>query len=297
MELRHLRYFVTVIAEGSLHGASRKLNIAQPALSRRLMDLEAELGVALLFRSAKGVRPTPAGVEFLEKAKAALAGIEQASERARDIGAGRAGPLRFACAPLAVQMRFPLTALVRVREQSPAIRPQISVLRSGAQVPALLGGRFDLGVLYQQEPANDQLSYLELRTHRLVLAVPADHPLAGRSDARVVDLQGSKLLRAPNPLIEGYLQAACHRSGIAPLVVHPVENEAARLCLVAAGWALSLTNSSILDRRPPEGIAFVPIEDLDLKLTLAAVWPKGTETPLLRGFLDALSEASAAEHA
>src|SRR5438477_1223202 len=84
MELRHLRYFVAVAEEGSLlTAAERRLHTSQPSLSRQIRDLEAEIGVQLLERQARGVTLTAAGRVFLDHARLALLQVEAATEGAR----------------------------------------------------------------------------------------------------------------------------------------------------------------------------------------------------------------------
>src|SRR3979409_290473 len=84
MELRHLRYFIAVAEEGSLTvAAEKRLHTAQPSLSRQIRDLESEVGVPLLTRSARGVEVTAAGRGFRGHARLALAQVEAAAEAAR----------------------------------------------------------------------------------------------------------------------------------------------------------------------------------------------------------------------
>jgi LysR family hca operon transcriptional activator len=83
MELRHLRYFVAVADAGSLTvAAEQKLHTSQPSLSRQIRDLEQEVGVQLITRSAHGVELTPAGKAFLDRARMALPQAEAAKEAA-----------------------------------------------------------------------------------------------------------------------------------------------------------------------------------------------------------------------
>src|SRR5271163_395635 len=84
VELRHLRYFIAVVEEGSLTvAAERRLHTAQPSLSRQIRDLELEVGVPLLTRSSRGVELTVSGRVFLDHARLALAQVEAAAEAAR----------------------------------------------------------------------------------------------------------------------------------------------------------------------------------------------------------------------
>src|SRR4051794_41978467 len=98
MELRHLRYFVTVAEEGSITRAAEQLWIAQPGLSTQIRRLEAELGVQLLNRHTRGVELTPAGEVFLERARATLAAAEVAISTGADLAAGLLGTVRLGIA-------------------------------------------------------------------------------------------------------------------------------------------------------------------------------------------------------
>src|ERR1700740_57483 len=87
MELRHLRYFVAVVEEGSLTtAAERRLHTSQPSLSRQIRDLEDQVGAELLSRSVQGVELTAAGKAFLKHARLALMQVEAAVEAARRAG-------------------------------------------------------------------------------------------------------------------------------------------------------------------------------------------------------------------
>src|SRR6201988_3461477 len=84
MELRHLRYFVAVVEEGSLSTAAKlRLHTSQPSLSRQIRDLEYEVGVDLMSRSVHGIELTAAGKAFLDHARLALAKADAAVEAAR----------------------------------------------------------------------------------------------------------------------------------------------------------------------------------------------------------------------
>lgn len=122
MELRQLRYFVSVAREGSFSKASEKLHIAQPALSRQIQLLEDEFGVELLHRTAKGAHATEAGRRFKEMAEFVLNYVAEmkpsltqfASEPSASIVVGLPPSLAFMLAPRLVeetQRRFPLVTL------------------------------------------------------------------------------------------------------------------------------------------------------------------------------------------
>jgi DNA-binding transcriptional LysR family regulator len=94
MELRHLRYFVCVGEEEHFERAAERLQIAQPALTRQIQDLEKEFGFALLDRLPRGARLNAAGKSFLTEARRILQDVEEAKVRAERIAHGKAGSLR-----------------------------------------------------------------------------------------------------------------------------------------------------------------------------------------------------------
>src|SRR5438270_10978357 len=91
MELRHLRYFVAVAEELNFRKASDRLRVAQPALSRQIQDLEADVGTKLLDRNTSGVRLTDAGAAFLAETRLTLAQSQKAVAMAQEAAKGLRG--------------------------------------------------------------------------------------------------------------------------------------------------------------------------------------------------------------
>src|SRR3954452_6345032 len=142
MELRHLRYFVTVAEERSITRAAEQLWIAQPGLSTQIRRLEAELGVQLLNRHTRGVELTPAGEVFLERARATLAAAELASSTGADLAAGLLGTVRLGIATEAPAGLAPglLAAFGRDR---PDVEVTVFESYSGTLMRDLRDGRLD----------------------------------------------------------------------------------------------------------------------------------------------------------
>jgi DNA-binding transcriptional LysR family regulator len=104
MELRHLRYFVTVADEENVTRAAARLHVSQPPLSRQIRDLERELGVSLFERSANGLRLTEAGETFLAEARGVLESADEAVERVKAVALGKRGKVRVGYASGAVDI-------------------------------------------------------------------------------------------------------------------------------------------------------------------------------------------------
>src|SRR6516165_4368617 len=143
MELRHLRYFIAVADAGSLTvAAERKLNTSQPSLSRQIRDLEQEVGVQLMHRSAHGIELTPAGKAFLDHARMALIQAEAAKQAAQR--AAQPAKPTFALGFLSGVEIGLLPKVERIlREQFPGIDIRLSSDYSPVLAKALMRRRLD----------------------------------------------------------------------------------------------------------------------------------------------------------
>ena len=126
MELRHLRYFVTVAEELSFRRVARRLHVSHPALSQQIQDLENELGLKLLERNSRRVELTEIGRAFLSGARRALLAANQAITLAPEAAKGARGRLVIGCIGPLVSPFLP-NALARFREQRPLV--EATVLR------------------------------------------------------------------------------------------------------------------------------------------------------------------------
>lgn len=293
MELRHLRYFAMAAAEGSFHRASLQLNVAQPALSRQIRDLEEELDVPLFVRSAQGVKLSPAGEVFLTEVKRLLTQIELARTRTKRAAMGQFGLLRIGFTMLAAEFRFAMAAFGDARRSMPDVDFRLSLINSDHQMEALMNGEIDVGLLYRREPHPPGTVYRDLRIESYKLIVPSGHPLTTRSRVKLADLRDENMAFVSptlRPATYSEMMGACVRSGLTPRIVLEVDNEAILINLVAEGIVIGFVNSSLSERRPTPGVTFVTIEDLDVPLHLAAMWQRDRETTAITHFVDLLVE-------
>jgi DNA-binding transcriptional LysR family regulator len=178
MELRHLRYFVAVAEEENVTRAAAKLHVSQPALSRQIRDLEAELGLSLLERTAKTVRLTAVGRAFLIEARAVLKRAEDAVKTARALASGIQCELRVGYAPSLTVEILP-RALRALEAKCPGIRVVLQDLSTEEMLAQLHDDKLDL-VLGVRPSAKllRGLSFVELARYPLCVAVSHKHPLA-----------------------------------------------------------------------------------------------------------------------
>ncbi|MBP1849605.1 LysR family transcriptional regulator [Rhizobium halophytocola] len=291
MELRQLHYF-RAIAEAEHFGrASARLGIAQPALSRQVRLLEDELGLALFERLPRGVRLTAAGHVLLGHCRQLAGALDRAVTETRAAAAGTAGTLRLGFIEVAAWHGIVPDAIRSFRAEVPGVALALSSLSSGAQLQALREQRLDGGILYNP-PEDPGLISIPLERHPVMLALPADDPLAAAASIRLADLAGRAFIgfqRAESPRYFDDLAGALATAGFAGQEVAQMHSEADMLALVHAGAGLAFVNSC-QRWRPPDGIAFRPVEDLDVGLDLCLVHARSLSSPPLERFIALLPD-------
>ncbi len=297
MEIRHIRYFVTVAEHLNVRQASERLHVTQPAVSRQIHDLEDELGVSLFDRTARGLRLTPPGEAFLAEARRLLALAEQAKRSARLSGQGLAGRLRIGMVESAGWDGLVPQAIGQFQREAPAVALQIEPMLTPRQLDALRDGEIDGGIVYALDPLPDDVELVPLARHDVILAVPADAPPPPTAAVRAADLNDQPFVlfhRSVYPAYHDRLLAACQRAGLTPRVVQEVGGEGAELTLVSAGVGIAIVNIANLGR-PPARVRFVPLADVSVPLPLSFVRLRGNGNPALLRFTAVLHRLSMGE--
>ena len=248
MELRQLEYFAAVARHKHFTRAAEALYVTQPALSQQIRRLEAELGLALLRRTSRGVELTAAGEDLLVHAEAVLAEVAAArADMDRHTGISR-GVVRVA-ATAADAPRLP-EALADFHGDHPGI--QIGLRQgSAAELVALVAaGAVDVAVLaLTEEPAG--VTVHPLTEEPLRVAVPVDDELAGTRVA-LDALRGRPFILAePGTALRETVMRAAQAAGFSPLPLFEVGDPATVRFLVRAGLGISLVPASWLERPGP----------------------------------------------
>jgi DNA-binding transcriptional LysR family regulator len=168
MELRQLRYFVRIVDLGSLSRAAADLYVAQPALSKQMAALEAELKTSLLVRSTRGVTPTDAGLAFYAQAQAVLRQLGRIPDEVRSAAESPTGTV-------AVGMPFSTSSIVApalvaaARERLPGVTLAITQGVSGHLEGLLANGRLNLSLLFEREKAARHIRERPLLVEELYL--------------------------------------------------------------------------------------------------------------------------------
>ena len=286
MELRHLRYFVTVAEERNITRAAGRLRVAQPALSRQLTDLENEVGVKLLERGRHGVQVTAAGREFQRRAKAVLTDAARAADAARVAGGAITGRLTLGF-PTALHLDHLSPAIRAFREIHPRAEFVFSHALPAAQIKSLRDGSLDVAFVNLPGPLHGMEHCVVWRVPFEVV-LPETHRLARRKSLEFKDLTGEDFVfctRESRPEFYDEFFRLCNNAGFRPQVVQEVAGyPTTMLALIGLGVGLSV----LLHFERIEGIRGIvwrPLARPKLWTDFALVWPRKTASPLLREFV------------
>lgn len=188
MELRHLRYFITVAEELNFSKAALKLFTAQPSLSQQIKDLEEDVGVKLLNRTKRKVELTEEGAVFLEQARLTLAQADKAIAMARQVSQAKQQMLRIGFVPVAEMKIFPYI-LPNLRVQNPDLKIELLSLNNNEQMRLLKKGDLDLTFTRHNFHSDEIESQFVIR-EPLIFILPKDHPLAKYERIPVKALNG-----------------------------------------------------------------------------------------------------------
>jgi DNA-binding transcriptional LysR family regulator len=294
LDLHQLRYFVGVAEQEHVGRAAELLHISQSPLSRRIMALEAQLGLKLFDRQRQRLRLTTEGREFLAEARALLARAEKLEQRGRLLGAGMTGSLTVGYVEAAVHSGLLARSLRPLREARPDLQFHLSAQRSAEQLDGLRQRLLDFGFVYTPPPPDDpEIASVHVLDEPLLLALPANDRLAGGPPVRPGDLDGrawvTVVRRAPDTNRAPFL-AACSRAGFMPMIAYETTDPLASLELVAAGLAFATVQASLSKIAPPE-VAFRDLPWFDRRVAVHLVWRRADERPAVEAFRDAAIRA------
>src|SRR5580658_9496735 len=290
MELRHLRYFIAVASNLSLSEASRRLHVAQPAISQTILDLEDELGVKLLLRSKRSVQLTAAGTTFLRESEEILRRSIEAQRLAQRAARGEVGALGIGFFGTASAPILPM--LVQTfRRKFPDVELRLYELNPDQQLAAFDDGRIDLGFSRPLPPDrrsefDEEVAY----TDHLVLALPAIHRLAKQKIIRLKSLAAEPFVQFHRPGAPGLFDeviGCCRRAGFSPHIVNEPNFMATVMTLVESGLGVSLIPHCVRTLNRPH-VVIRPIAPKSGPIPLCAVWQKSSRNPALAAFLEVL---------
>jgi DNA-binding transcriptional LysR family regulator len=259
--------------------------MSQPPLSRRISNLERELGVRLFDRTNRRVSLTSDGRLLLPQARAAIAAFERVSAGLRGSVRSRSRHVRIGFVP--ETSRGVVVAAVKQMEEL-GIQAEVMEATTAEQHERLLAGELDVGVMLRPY-ANRGLSSTAPLRRALGALLAADDPLSSRTELELAELSGRKLMMFPRSMAPGYydeILATCRAHGFSPTEVAQGIGLTYRLVAVTPN---AVAFSPLL--RPRSEFRWLPIKGEPLMCRTSAVWRAGNRDPLTRTAVGAVVDS------
>jgi DNA-binding transcriptional LysR family regulator len=287
MELRHLRYFVAVVQWKSYREASRRIHVAQPAISQTVADLEEELGLKLFSRAKRVAQLTPEGEIFYAEAVRTLEQAELAVETARRAARGEIGRLSIGFIGSATSAFLP--GLVRkFKATCPGVKLTLQELGPVQQDAAFDEGLIDIGFTRTlTSEQNTTFSSRVLYRDPMMAVLPRSKRIKSKS-VRVADLANETFVlchREGSPDMFDTITAMCHKAGFCPRVENQPNLMQTVLSLVEAEEGVSIVPACVRNLRS-NGVRFYRLQPDDVRVELVAAWKKTNPSVVLHDFLE-----------
>lgn len=257
MNFRRLQAFRAVMAEGSVTHAAQAMHITQPAVSRLIADLEADLGVELFDRDKGRLRATPEAQLLHQEAELAFSGLERLNDAAKAVRGLRRGQLRIICETVYAEGLLPRLAAA-YHAQHPEVAIEIDIGPSARVADWVAMTWYDLGLAVTPLTHPD-VSLLPLADRRAICAVPASHPLAEAPSLGPQDLRDQPYvsLVAGTPF-RSVIDRAFLDAGVERRVLLEARTQHALCALVAAGAGLTLVDPCLAEDLANPKLSFLP---------------------------------------
>jgi DNA-binding transcriptional LysR family regulator len=291
VELRQLEYAVAVAEELHFGRAAARMHVTQQSVSEQIRRLERELGGPLFTRTSRRVTLTSVGEAFLPEARGAIAAVRHAIDVGRRAAVGTVDELRVGYAEDLGPRLFQL-AVPALHTSRPSARLAPRPMTTAAQLAELGDGHLDLGFGWTAEYPPDLASLLVTR-EPLVVAMAADHPLAGSAAIDPTDLSGQPLVvveRAVNPWLHDHFVSQLEARGATVTIHREISSLDRLLPLVLTGSAIGLTTTSAAATRPFDGVVYRPFTEPSPYADHSIVWRSDTTNPAVTDLVDVIRE-------
>ena len=295
VDLRQLRYFLTVAEERRFSAAAKRLHIAAPSLSQQIRALERDLGVTLFDRTPHGAELTPAGSVLAQRARLILADVDRAREDVRSATpSGREQVTLRICTMADRVLDGPLRS---VGSSIRGVEVFVTSSPGDDAVEAVRQGRADAAVVWSRPLEHRDLDGIVLGSVQFGVVLPKAHPLADRTEIPVAKLSHDRLVMFPRSPFSGIWQPIVDHllpKGAQPgqVVVEPdlINSPEAMVRAVAAGSVIAPGILGVAEHMDVGGVVLRPL-DPPLFLDLEAVW-RHPARPVVRRLIDVLAEAA-----
>jgi DNA-binding transcriptional LysR family regulator len=260
--------------------------MAQPPLSQQIHQLEEEIGTPLFTRANRRVTLTEAGKVFLADAREILARVSAAVDKARRVSRGETG--WFGVGFVASAMYDVLPGVLRqFHEQFAEVELVLSEIPGVEQGQALREERIHVG-FSRHQPAEAGMIIEDVTRDSLMVALPADHPIARQSAARLAELAREAFIvypQQPESSYAEYIFELCTQEGFTPRVIQKTGEIQTAVSLVDAGIGITIVPASAAMNLRRKGVCYVPIAEPTPSVILSMSYRKDDASPILPHFL------------
>ena len=292
LHLERLQALHAVSTFGSVTGAAEALRLTPSAVSQQLGKLQREVGQRLIEPYGRGVRLTPAGTLLAQRAHAILSEVENAEselDRQRNHVIGDLEIAGFATAARAI---LPQT-VARLRQQHHQLKLRLSERQPDEAIRLVVAGHLDIALVNDWMNAPlvlpDGVQQVLIMNDPVDLAVPADHPLAGRASVELTELSAEPWITWPyGAICHEWLTQTLRQHGLSPEVTHTAEEHQTQLAMVAAGLGIAVMPR--LGRGFIEGVSIITLKPTFSRQIYAIFRTLASERPAIEVTVSAICE-------
>lgn len=290
MELRHLRYFLSVADHLHFGRASEHLGIAPPTLSVQIQQIERTLKAQLFTRTKRSVELTDAGHAFAEEARAVLARYEQALHVGRRAGRGELGRVEIGYVGSAIFGGILQQQISAFRQAWPDAEVQAREWPMDKLADAVEEGSVDVAFVRMPVALPSSLQAHVLLRDRFCVALPADHVLAQRKSISPAALKGEAFIL---PEQELGTREVCRRGDFTPRREMRPGTLLAVLAEVSVGAGIAVIPSILTRAVELPHVVYRPLAGAAIPSEVAAVFRKFEQAPAVRHMIDAVRKTPA----
>ncbi len=284
MDLRTIENFLKRAETLNFRKTAEKIYVAQPALSRQIMTLEAELKVVLFERNKRNVALTEAGEYFNDECRRILEDFERVKQRTFQIFSGEGGEIKIAHSSSSMQFLLP-NILAKIQLDMPSTKTILNESTNIFGINALLHRTIDVAFgpnMIVPKELNSKILYAE----NFVILLPQNHWLKEENFTSLAQLADENFILPPRNESSGYvesIEALCQAYGFIPKVAYQSGNSNTVLRLVEAGVGVSVEPKSALSGQNMN-VRFIELNNISTKSEMRMVWLRGREKELARFF-------------
>lgn len=272
MDILHLTYFIEVAKQLSFTKAAKLLHVSQPSISKMIHNLEEELEVTLIDRSARRIKLTDAGQALYERSIKIVDSLKDVARDLEDLTSGNKGHIRIGIPPM-VQTSFFAIAIGEFKKKYPNIIIELVEVGSKAVEGLIEDGSIDVGVVVLPIKSKAKVSMFSFIKDPIWLIVYPEHSLAGRDVVNITDLKDEPIVMFRKDFaLHDHIVEKCREYDFEPRVLCESSQWDFMVEIVAAKLGIALLPKLVCDKLAIDVIKALPIAQEISPWHLAVMW-------------------------